>query len=135
MIKGAARVPILDGHDFHEQVIQASGTVLIYFATWWSEECRHMLTVIKNTMNKLDAHDRIVQVDWDEQRQLAKRLNVFGVPTLLLYMGGEERARYFGTMNREDLIKRITEAKRRFFCNDPYQAKGEHSASPLVRDF
>jgi thioredoxin 1 len=106
----------LNENDFNEQVLCANGMVLVNFWAWWSEECRNMASLMRNVAEFLDEQDAIVQVDWDKQKRLAQRLEVFGVPTLVIYINGRELVRYSGTMNRDDFMKRIVEAKNCDAC-------------------
>jgi len=71
-----------------------------------------MLSLMGGVRDLLGEGDVIVQVDWDQQRQLAKKLDVLGVPTLLIFVCGHEVARYYGTMNKEDLRKCVIKAKK-----------------------
>ena len=101
----------VDANNFKEQVLDTSGMVLVNFWTWWSDECHKMSALMHKVDGVLDEYDAIVQIDLNQQKQLAQELEVFGVPTLLIYVEGSEAARYFGIMNKDDLLKRIIEAK------------------------
>lgn len=107
---------IVDQNGFHEQVLHASGMVLVNFWARWSDECHNMSSVMHNMTEFLDEQDAIVQLDWSQHRRLAQELEVLGVPTLLIYFHGCEVARYSGTMNEDDLRKRIIELKQRDVC-------------------
>jgi len=72
-----------------------------------------MSSLMDDVEDLLDEQDSIVQIDWDQERKLVKELEVFGVPTLLLFVCGNEVARYYGTMNKEDLRNCLGEAKKR----------------------
>jgi thioredoxin 1 len=102
----------LDSAKFGEYVLKSKGMVLVNFWTPWSQECRNMSSLMGDVQDLLVEQDRIVRVDWDQQRQLAKEFEVLGVPTLLIFVRGHEVARYYGTMNEEDLRKCVIEAKR-----------------------
>ena len=104
-------IHVVDKNHFNERVRNASGMVLVNFWTSWSDECRNMYPLMLNVADILDDQDAIVYIDWDRQKRLAQKLEVFGVPTLLIYINGREKARYSGTMNKVDLIERIIEAK------------------------
>lgn len=106
---------IVDERDFNEQVLCARGLVLVNFWTGWSDQCRIMSSLMRIMADLLDEQDAIVQIDWDQHRGLAQKLEVFGVPTLLIYISGCERARYSGTMNKQDLIRGIIQTKHRHF--------------------
>ena len=108
----------LDSASFGEYVLKSEGLVVVNFWTRWSEECRQMSYLMADVQPLLDEKDSIVQVDWDQERQLAQDLDVLGVPTLLLFVGGNEVARYYGTMSEEDLRECLaavknTEGKKR----------------------
>jgi thioredoxin 1 len=98
--------------DFGEYVSQSKGLVVVNFWTLWSDECRYMSSLMADVKHLLDEKDSIVQVDWDHERQLAEDLDVLGVPTLLLFVGGNEVARYYGTMSEEDLGECLSAAKK-----------------------
>lgn len=71
-----------------------------------------MSSLMGDVQDLLDDQDAIVQVNWDQQRKLVKEFEVLGVPTLLIFICGNEVARYYGTINKEDLGKCIVEAKK-----------------------
>jgi thioredoxin 1 len=102
---------VVDGTNFKELVLDSSGMVLVNFWAWWNEECRKMSSLMRDVANILDEHDAIMQVDWNQQKKLAQKLDVVGVPTLLIYLSGKEVARYSGSMSKGSLLKRIVEAK------------------------
>ena len=103
----------VDSAGFGECVQESKGLVVVNFWTPWSDECRHMSTLLADVQHLLDEQDSIVQVDWDQERQLAQKLDILGVPTLLLFFLGNEVARYYGTMTEDDLKKCLAEMKRR----------------------
>lgn len=98
---------MVDANNFEQQVLHANGMVLVNFWAWWSIDCRKMTAVMNKIAVILDEVDLIVQIDWDQQKQLAQKLAVIGVPTLLIYFKGREVARYFGTIKTDDLLKQI----------------------------
>ena len=71
-----------------------------------------MSSLMGNLQDMLGGEDAIVQVDWDQERQLAQELEVLGVPTLLIFICGNEVTRYYGMLNEHDLRKCVAEAKR-----------------------
>jgi len=107
---------VVDEDSFNEHVLHTGSMVLVNFWAWWSDECRDMASLMHNVAEFLDEQDVIVQVDWERQKRLAKKLGVFGVPTLVIYINGRELVRYSGTMNKDDFMKRIIEAKNRDAC-------------------
>lgn len=106
-------VNIVDENSFDRHVLNARGMVLVNFWSRWSAECLIMSSLMHNMAHFLDKQDLIVQVDWDQQKRLARWLEVFGVPTLLIYSCGSELGRYSGTMSKDDLMKQLAETKSR----------------------
>ncbi len=104
-------VCLVDEDSFNEHVLHTGSMVLVNFWAWWSDECHTMSSLMRNVAHLLDEQDAIVQVDWDQQKKLAQELEVFGVPTLLIYICGREVARRSGIMSNDDLAKLIIEAK------------------------
>lgn len=101
----------VDTNNFTDMVLDASGMVLVNFWATWNSECGKMSALLRKMEGLLDEQDAIVQIDWNQQKQLARKLDIVGVPTLCLYVGGLEVARYFGKMEKEELIQTILEAK------------------------
>jgi len=99
--------PLIDVNNFDQQILSSKGLVLINFWANWCEECMQMVSVMKDISKNLDEQDMIFQVDWDRQKQFAKMVEVFGVPTLLIYSGGVEVDRYFGIISKEELLNRL----------------------------
>ena len=69
---------VVEDNGFHEQVLHASGLVLVNFWTWWSDKCRNMSSIMCNMTEFLDEQDVIVQLDWNQHRRLARELEVYG---------------------------------------------------------
>lgn len=58
--------------------------VLIFFSTSWCAPCKNMAPIIDEVSILYFEQLKVVKIDVDEQTQLAKKLNVKGVPTLVL---------------------------------------------------
>ena len=105
--------PPLDSAKFGEYVRKSKGMVFVNFWTPWSDECRYMSSLMADVQHLLEEQDSIVQVDWDRETQLVRELEILGVPTLLIFVCGDEVARYYGTMSEGELRNCVVEARRR----------------------
>ena len=105
-------IEIEDRDNFKKRVLSTKGIVLVNFWAWWSEECRTMYALMRDITDFINEQDAIVHIDWERQKRLAQELEIFGVPTLLVYINRREIARYSGIINKDELIRRITEAKK-----------------------
>jgi thioredoxin 1 len=107
-----------DEKEFKKQSLGTTGLLLLNFWADWSIQCRNMSDVMRNIKALLDDTDTIAYIDWHHQKGLAKKLEVFGVPTLIIYFCGQEVARLSGTMSEVVLLRHIGNAKNNA-DNDP----------------
>ena len=87
--------------------------LLVNFWSDWSIQCRDMSYVMYNIRTLLEDKDAIAYIDWHYQKELAQKLEVFGVPTLIIYGCGEELARFSGTLNEITLLGRVDNVKKK----------------------
>jgi hypothetical protein len=87
-----------------------------------------------NVAELLDKEDTIVQIDWEQQKHLTQKWEVFGAPTLLIYIGGCQAARRSGTMNRYDLMMKLIAAvkNRADECNSNSKSGRNLSACTIA---
>jgi len=83
------------------------GILLVNFWAEWSIQCHYMSFVMRNIQPLLHDKDTIVYIDWHLQKGWASKLDVFGVPTLIVYFAGQEIARFSGTMSAAVLMGHI----------------------------
>jgi len=87
--------------------IDTKGLLLVNFWAVWSIQCHHMSDVMRDMKTQINDTDTIVYIDWDLQRGLAKNMEVYGVPILLIYFGGHEVGRLSGVLNAGALTRHI----------------------------
>lgn len=87
------------------------GVLLVNVWADWSTQCQNMSNVMRNLKTLLDDIDAIACIDWRHQKKLAKRLDVFGVPTLIIFISGQEVFRLSGIVDEEIILKHIAKLK------------------------
>ena len=97
---------IFDVHvgDFNQKVIEASHRqpVLVDFWAGWCSPCLVIAPVLQQV---IDAHQGTLllaklEVDEGENMKLAGHYRVRGFPTVVLFIDGEEKARFSGAKSR-----------------------------------
>jgi thioredoxin 1 len=83
--------------------IPESGKVLIKFSASWCSPCKVLTSIIENNPPSIP----IVEIDIDQDYELADKYKVRGVPTLIVFENGEELKRKVGL---------ITAVQLRDFC-------------------
>jgi thioredoxin 2 len=65
----------------------------------WCGPCRATGPVFERAAQQLEPQARFVKINTDREQALASRLDIRGIPTLLIFQGGKERARIAGAMD------------------------------------
>jgi len=83
--------------------------VLIYFSTSWCAPCKSMTLIMDDVSEHYEDHLRVIKIDVDEQTQLARQLEVTGVPTLVLVDQSGIQSRLVGGVNAGDINQWLSE--------------------------
>ncbi|PKH86297.1 thioredoxin [Colwellia sp. Bg11-28] len=77
--------------------------VLIYFSTSWCAPCKSMAPIMVDVSEHYVDQLNVIKIDVDEQTQLAKQLEVTGVPSLVLLGRSGSKSRLIGGVNTEEI--------------------------------
>jgi len=91
------------------ELIDVSVPVLLDFYTEWNEHSVAMHPVMRNVAAALGDKAKIIKIDVDKNAPLAEALRVKGLPTLMIYKGGEMKWRQSGEQDADTLIDLIQE--------------------------
>lgn len=79
------------------------GDVPVLVDVWapWCGPCRMMAPAVEAAAAELEPAMRLVKLDADAEPQMAARLGIRGIPTMILFAGGREVARVSGAMTAD----------------------------------
>lgn len=83
----------------------AEGVTLVDFWAPWCGPCRMQMPIIEETVGMLPPGVKIAKVNVDEAGDLARRFEISGVPTWIVFRDGREIRRTGGVQSREDLLE------------------------------
>jgi thioredoxin 1 len=74
-----------------KELTQSDKPVLIDFYADWCGPCKMVPPILQEVKKKLGDHVNVIKIDVDQNQSLAQRLNIAGVPTLMIYQQGEQK--------------------------------------------
>jgi thioredoxin 1 len=84
-----------------------SGVTLVGFESPAVDPCRDQKPIIERLARQFQGTARVMDFNVDQHRQLASRLGVTSIPTLILFKDGRELRRFVGLQSAEVLADAI----------------------------
>ncbi len=103
----ANNIPSVDDKSFQADVIDASNAqpVMVDFWADWCRPC-HMLTpTVAEIAQDYAGRLKVVKLNVDENVNSAGRFNIRGIPTLLIFKGGQVAEQIVGVVPKEQISK------------------------------
>lgn len=95
-----------DGN-FETEVLKSDKPVLVDFTATWCGPCKMLSPIVEKVADELAGKVKVGKVDIDSSPDVTARYGVRGVPTVMVFKGGERVAMHVGLTNRENLLKLI----------------------------
>jgi thioredoxin 1 len=103
---------VTDG-DFEATVLGADAAVLVDFWAEWCVPCHMVSPVVEEIGEEKGEVLRVAKLNIDDNPEVTRKYGVMSIPSLILFVGGEEVARVVGARGKDALLKEL----------DPHLAK------------
>lgn len=81
-----------------------NGVVLVDFWAAWCGPCKMLAPILEEIDAEIGDEVKIVKVDVEENPVIAEEYQIMSIPSLLLFVDGELKAKTAGFLPKEDLI-------------------------------
>jgi len=95
---------VTDG-DFQAQVLDSDEPVLVDFWAEWCVPCHMVSPVVEEIARDHAGRMKAVKLNVDDNPDTARRYGVMSIPTLIMFRGGEERARVVGARGKDAIVR------------------------------
>ena len=86
---------------FETEVLKSSVPVLVDFWATWCGPCKALAPKLEEIAGKQGEKIKIVKLDVDQNPETAGRFGVRGIPTLILFKGGQMVDQLVGNQSKE----------------------------------
>ena len=93
---------------FEQDVLKASGPVVVDFWAEWCGPCRMIAPALEEISKSLNGKVKIVKLNVDENTGTAAKFRIQSIPTLMLFKGGQLASRQVGAAPKQKLEQWIT---------------------------
>ena len=103
-----ATIKNISAEEFDAAVAQ--GTVLADFWATWCSSCKMLGTILEQAAREIPESVTIVKIDVDEAQELAKKLGIGTLPTIMIYKDGQVVKTLVGMQTRAKLVDAVANA-------------------------
>jgi thioredoxin 1 len=90
---------------FENEVLQSQEPVIVDFWAEWCGPCKALSPIVDELASELQGKAKVVKVNIDESPNAPTKYGVRGIPTLMVFKGGQVVATRVGGMPKSQLLE------------------------------
>ena len=95
---------------FERDVLQSDKPVLVDFWAEWCGPCKQIAPALEQISEELGGNVTIVKLNIEESPTTPSRYGVRGIPTMMLFKGGQMASMKVGAMPKQKILEWLSEA-------------------------
>ena len=93
--------------NFDAEVLKSDTPVLVDFTATWCSPCKMLSPIVEKLADELAGKVKVGKLDIDNAPEITAKYGVRGVPTVMVFKGGQKVAQHVGLTTREALLKLV----------------------------
>lgn len=95
--------------DFESDVVKSETPVLVDFWAEWCQPCRMISPIVEEVAKEYQGRLKVCKVNVDDNTETPAKYGVRGIPSLLIYKGGDVVATKVGALSKSQLSAFVEE--------------------------
>lgn len=93
--------------NWEADVLGSDKPVLVDFWAEWCGPCRAIAPTLEKVAEQYAEQASVVKMNVDENMNVPQQYGIRGIPTLILFKGGQEQERIVGAVSREGIARLV----------------------------
>ena len=104
----SANAPLhVSDSEFGKTVLESQAPVLVDFWAAWCGPCRMIAPFVEEIANDYAGKAVVAKMDTDANPQTPMKYGIMGIPTLIIFKGGQEVDRIVGAVPKAMIVKKL----------------------------